>query len=104
MFVYTKIEQLVIMLSLMHYDAIVCDDTRKKPEIIKYYNSTKGVVDRMDQIFGRYTTQQQTNRCRLAFFFFNIINVASLAAYIIYYENDKMVPKKLANAEYFCAN
>ena len=41
------------MLSSMHYDSTVYDEIRKKPEIIKYYNSTKGGVDRMDQMIGR---------------------------------------------------
>jgi len=90
----------VIMLSSMHYDNTVCDETRKKPEIIKYYNSTKGGVDRMDQMIGRYTTQRQTNRWPLAFFF-NIIDVASLATYIIYYENNKMIPKKTSQRRIF---
>jgi hypothetical protein len=84
----------------MHYDNTVCDETRKKPEIIKYYNSTKGGVDRMDQMIGRYTTQRQTNRWSLAFFF-NITDVASLAAYIVYSENNKNIPKKTSQRRIF---
>lgn len=52
------------------------------------------------QMIGRYTTQRQTNRWPLAFFF-NIIDVASLAAYTVYYENNKVTPKKTSQRRIF---
>ncbi|CAH2006847.1 unnamed protein product [Acanthoscelides obtectus] len=38
----------VILLSTMHHDKSV-SDTNRKPEIIEFYNSTKGGVDSLDQ-------------------------------------------------------
>lgn len=39
-----------------------------KPEIIKYYNQTKGGVDTMDKMSSEYTVKRRTNRWLLAFF------------------------------------
>lgn len=41
----------------------------------------------------RYTTHQPTNKRSLAFFL-NIIDTDSLAAHILYYENNKIIQKK----------
>jgi len=46
-------------------------------------------------MLGRYTTQRQTNIWPLAVIF-NIIEVANLATNIIYFEKNKMVPKKIS--------
>lgn len=87
-----KKNKAVILLSTMHVDMNVSATQKKKPELIQYYNKTKIGVDRMDQMLGRYTTKRQTNRWPLAFFY-NIVDIASLAAYILYYENNKMIKK-----------
>lgn len=58
-----------------------------KPEIIKYYNKTKGGVDVMDKMLAEYTVKRRTNRWTLAFFY-NIIDVAGLASYIIHMEHN----------------
>lgn len=47
----------------------------------------------MDKMLGRYTTKKSTQRWPLAFFY-NIIDIACLASYIIYYENNKLLIKK----------
>lgn len=47
----------------------------------------------MDQMVSRYTTHRRTARWPLAMFY-NILDVAALAAYIIYFENNKMIAKK----------
>ncbi|XP_011699423.1 PREDICTED: piggyBac transposable element-derived protein 4-like [Wasmannia auropunctata] len=88
-----KKNKAVILLSTMHYDAAVNDDEKKKPHMITYYNKYKSGVDTMDQMVSRYTTHRRTARWPLAIFF-NILDVAALAAYIIYYENNKMIKKK----------
>lgn len=87
-----KKKKAVILLSTMHSDTAVHDDERKKPHMITYYNKYKAGVDTMDQMVGRYTTHRRTQRWPLAMFF-NIIDVAALAAYIIYYENNSMLKK-----------
>lgn len=58
-----------------------------KPEAIAYYNKTKSAVDIMDKMLGEYTTKRTTRRWPFAFFF-NILDVAALAAYIIYAANN----------------
>lgn len=88
-----KKNQAVILLSTMHSDTAVSDDDKKKPDIITYYNKCKIGVDVMDQMARRYTTQRRTLRWPLAFFF-NMLDISSLAAYLIFYENNSNVPKK----------
>lgn len=77
----------------MHYDAIISELLHRKPEMILFYNMTKAGVDTMDQMCMRYSTQRRTCRWPLAFFY-NILDIAGVAAYVIYYENNSMLPKK----------
>ncbi|XP_018395958.1 PREDICTED: piggyBac transposable element-derived protein 4-like [Cyphomyrmex costatus] len=88
-----KKNKAVILISTMHSDMAVNDDAKKKPHIITYYNKYKAGVDTMDQMITRYTTQRRTLRWPLVMFF-NILDVTSLACYLIYYENNKMIPRK----------
>lgn len=78
----------VILLSTMHMTPDVEQTVTAKPEIIKYYNQTKGGVDTMDKMLTEYTVKRRTNRWPLAFFF-NMIDIAALAAYIIYMEHNQ---------------
>lgn len=49
----------VVLLSTMHDDKAVDDSSqKKKPEVILYYNKTKGGVDTMDQMISNYTCQR----------------------------------------------
>ncbi|XP_063931164.1 uncharacterized protein LOC135143217 [Zophobas morio] len=43
-----KKNKCVVLLSSMHHEALFNDDAKRKPEIILYYNKTKGGVDVMD--------------------------------------------------------
>ena len=46
----TKKKKAVILISSMHHDrAIDNNNPKKKPDMILFYNSTKGGVDQMDQ-------------------------------------------------------
>lgn len=76
----------VVLLSTMHFDDKI-SNIKNKPEIILFYNETKGGVDTMDKMLGQYTTKRKTNRWPLALFY-NILDVAALSAYIIYAENN----------------
>jgi hypothetical protein len=58
----------VILLSTMHMTADVEQTTTAKPEIIKYYNQTKGGVDTMEKMLSEYTVKRRTNHWPLAFF------------------------------------
>lgn len=74
-----KKNKAVLLLSSVHYGTEVGGHANK-PEAILYYNQHKGGVDRMDQMLGEYTCKRQTKRWPLAFFF-NMLDVAALAAY-----------------------
>ncbi|XP_065674166.1 piggyBac transposable element-derived protein 4-like [Hydra vulgaris] len=88
-----KKKKSVILLSTMHSDIAVNEDLKKKPHIITYYNKCKTGVDTMDQMISRYTTQRRTLRWPLVMFF-NMLDISTLASYLIYYENRKMMKKK----------
>lgn len=85
-----KRNKAVVLLSTMHMTGEIDNSMNNKPEIIKYYNKTKGAVDTMDKMLGEYTTKRTTKRWPLAFFF-NIIDVAALAGYIIYMDHNQNV-------------
>lgn len=95
-----KKNKAVILLSTMHSDASVGDDAKQKPEIINFYNKYKAGVDTMDQMVRRYTSQRQSSRWPMALFF-NMLDISSLASYIIYYENNKMIVKKTTERRQF---
>lgn len=83
-----KKNKAVIMLSSMHMSPVIeSEKESSKPEIILYYNQTKSGVDNMDKLLGEYTVKRRTNRWPLALFY-NIIDIAALAAYIIYMEHN----------------
>ncbi|XP_071051378.1 piggyBac transposable element-derived protein 4-like [Onthophagus taurus] len=78
-----KKNKCVILLSTMHHDSSINDDAKRKPEIISHYNKMKGGVDIMDQMVSTYTCKRQSKRWPMTFFF-NIIDVAALNAYIVF--------------------
>lgn len=81
-----KRNKAVVLLSTSHYHQDIKDDDKKKPLMILDYNHTKGGTDLMDHMLGEYTCHRKTNRWPLAFFY-NILDVAALASFIIYKEN-----------------
>lgn len=46
----------VFLLFSIYFDAIVSDGTRKEPEFINYFNSTKNYVGMMGRMFGDYSS------------------------------------------------
>lgn len=50
----------LIMLSTQHMGEDVSDDEKHKPEIVLFYNSTKGGVDTVDQMARNYTVKRVT--------------------------------------------
>ena len=46
----------VVLFSTLHHDSAICSDSGK-PEIIEFYNRTKGEVDVLDQMCVRYRKQ-----------------------------------------------
>ena len=64
----------------MHDDAAVDDTPKRKPEMVWYYNRTKGGVDKMDQLAHTYTVKRRTKRWPLVVFM-NLLDIAAIAAY-----------------------
>ena len=53
-----KAKNTVYLLSSMHdWKAVRQDDSKKRPEAILYYNSTKGGVDNADEMLRSYSTK-----------------------------------------------
>ena len=72
----------VLLVSTMHHDDKI-DEQTGKPDIILYYNHTKGAVDTVDQICHTYSVQRKTKRWPFAYFM-NLINLCGLISYITY--------------------
>lgn len=72
----------VILMSTMHHDDSI-DSNSGKPDIILFYNQTKGAVDTVDQLCHSYSVQRKTRRWPLACFF-NMLNLIGINAFIIY--------------------
>ncbi|CAF2332905.1 unnamed protein product [Rotaria sp. Silwood2] len=73
----------MILLSSMHHDKVVDNDQKNKPDIILYYNDTKGGVDRMDQMVQTYSCKRKTKRWPMTFFF-NVLDVGGIAAFVVW--------------------
>lgn len=90
-----KKNKAVVLLSTSHYDTEI-SDTKSKPQMILDYNKTKGATDTMDKMLSEYSCQRRTNRWPLAFFY-NMLDIAALAAVIIFRENNdpQLIRRKL---------
>lgn len=74
----------------MHHNNKV-DNITGKPEVIMYYNSTKGRVDMVDQKCFVYSCSRRTTRWPMAMFF-RVVDMACCNAQVIY-ESQSDVPK-----------
>ena len=54
--------KVVTLMSTMHFSNREDVGSETKPEVIMYYNSTKGGVDTMDQLVRDYSTKRMTRR------------------------------------------
>lgn len=72
----------VILVSSMHHTPLIDEET-KKPEIIIFYNDTKGGVDALDEKCTVYSTSRKTCRWPLAIFF-TLINISLVNAYVVF--------------------
>lgn len=88
-YVATK-KKAVLLLSTDPYANAVVGAAKSKPQQLLDFNANKTGVDGMDEMLTTFTCKRSTNRWPLAMFF-NMIDIAGLAAYIIH---DEMAPKK----------
>ncbi|XP_043226473.1 piggyBac transposable element-derived protein 4-like [Amphibalanus amphitrite] len=77
-----KTNKNVLLLSTQHANPLVAADGKKKPEVMLFYNETKGGVDTVDQMIGTYTCRVATRRWPLAVFLL-MLDVAALNGWVI---------------------
>jgi hypothetical protein len=80
----------------MHHSDEIDQDYGKhfKPEIINYYNSTKGGVDTVDFMKRNYSTARNSNRWPMTIFF-SLLNISGINSQIIYISNTQYIlPRK----------
>ncbi|CAI6376024.1 unnamed protein product [Macrosiphum euphorbiae] len=72
----------------MHNQGVIDTDSgdQNKPEIITFYNSTKGGVDVVDELKGEYSVSRVSCRWPLTILF-SLMNIAGINSQIIYREN-----------------
>ncbi|XP_072399550.1 uncharacterized protein [Diabrotica undecimpunctata] len=75
----------VILFSTLHHDDTIIEETgeRKIPEIIDFYNSTKGGVDTLDELSANYSVPRNSRRWTLTLFF-SFLNTAGVNVQVIY--------------------
>lgn len=79
-----KPRRFVTLLSTYHSSVeIHHQEPEKKPEIIKFYNRTKGGVDVLDKLVGTYRCKRKVNRWPMALFC-NMLDISACNAFIIY--------------------
>uniref|UniRef100_A0AAV2MEA5 PiggyBac transposable element-derived protein domain-containing protein n=1 Tax=Knipowitschia caucasica TaxID=637954 RepID=A0AAV2MEA5_KNICA len=82
--VYTpKRKKAVYILSSMHNFVQTEDTTKRKPNTVTLYNTTKRGVDVMDQMVREYSVRSGTRRWPIAVFY-NMIDMAALNAHVLY--------------------
>lgn len=78
----------VILFSTLHHDDAIVEASGEKclPEIIDFYNSTKGGVDTLDELSSNYTVSRNSRRWPLTLFF-SFLNTGAVNALVIYRSN-----------------
>lgn len=76
----------VVLLSTQHGDSAI-DPESGKPEIICFYNSTKGGVDTLDQVIRGYSVKRATRRWPMALFY-NLIDTAAYNSFLLYKQSN----------------
>ncbi|GBP71879.1 PiggyBac transposable element-derived protein 4 [Eumeta japonica] len=76
----------VIMLSTMHFKPDE-DKAVNLPEIISFYNQTKGGVDTFDQLCHTYSVSRKTRRWSLCVFY-GILNIVGINSMILLHSSD----------------
>lgn len=91
-----KKRKTVLALFSFHHDSTIDTDThyKNKLEIITFYNSTKGAVDMIDEMCGRYDTGRSCKRWLLAIVFYMLNNKSGINSQIIYIANNPNIKIK----------
>lgn len=94
-----KPAKMVYLLSSCDEDATIHQGTGK-PDMIMYYNQTKGGVDTLDQMCSLMSCSRKTNRWPMALFY-GMINIACINAYVIYCHNVSSKGEKVLSRKAF---
>ena len=96
-------KNVILVLTLHNDDAIdVESGLQKKPEIITFYNSTKGGVDNADKMCSTYDVSRNNRRWPMVIFY-AMMNIAGINSLVIHMGNDleplrrRIFLKKLAH-------
>lgn len=92
----TKRKKAVILLSTMHFQPSIDDETGK-PEMILFYNATKGGVDTFDQLCHSKTVSRKTRRWPLRVFY-GMLDAAGVNSFVIYCLNNPSASKMKRSA------
>ena len=82
-----KARKSVTSISSMHYEPILAESEPFKPEIIQFYNQTKGGVDNWDKHVRTYSSIRKCNRWPVTLFF-NLIDIAAYNTSVCYVFTD----------------
>ncbi|UYV68941.1 hypothetical protein LAZ67_6001730 [Cordylochernes scorpioides] len=76
------------IISTLHHDANIDDSTGelKKPEMIMFYNMTKGGVDMMDEMTATYNCARNSRRWPMVIFY-SLLNIGAINSQIIHFAN-----------------
>lgn len=88
-----KPSKMVYVLSSCDEEGTVNPETHK-PNLIEFYNSTKGGVDTFDQMCSVMTCNRKTNRWPMCIFY-DMLNIACINSYIIYCHNVSTLVQKI---------
>lgn len=90
----------VLVLSTMHSGSSLKSEKSEKPDMIEFYNATKGGVDTFDQMCGNMSTSRKTKRWPLCIFY-GMLNISSINSYIIYTHNKYKLNQRPSNRKQF---
>lgn len=81
----------VLLVSTLHHDDTIDVSTAEqcKPEIITFYNHTKGGVDNLDKLSANYDVARNTRRWPMVIFY-SMMNMAGVNSQIIYACNNNV--------------
>ncbi|XP_053964402.1 piggyBac transposable element-derived protein 4-like [Anastrepha ludens] len=84
-----KKNKVVLLMSTLHHDDSVVADTNgtQKPEMIIFYNQTKGGVDVVDELCTNYDVSRNTKRWPMVIFY-AVLNMAGINSIIVYKSNN----------------
>jgi len=81
-----KANKAVVLISSEHHNNSVNQSNNSKPDIILFYNQTKGSVDAFDQKTEKYTCRRKTNRWPFTVFMY-MLDSAAINSVVRYIES-----------------